>query len=220
MKTITAIYGCDYCDFRSSNLEEIKKHEANCMLNPNNTEAKISLIAKMKESATLLELNALLNSAIARDIIPEPKIEDGEYHRYYDNSIDYDFSINKYTLANRYTEHFKTYGVPTKIEEYPKLNELVQEMKEINKTSSEYNSVFNKHRKQALKVAKEESAEFLNAKEDLDEILEEIKDLERKRLQLNKIYDDVVKTLDDKIVQEYGYIDPNIRLNEIKQALN
>jgi predicted transcriptional regulator len=93
-------------------------------------------------------------------------------------------------------------------------------MKEINKTSSEYNSVFNKHRKQALKVAKEESAEFLNAKEDLDEILEEIKDLERKRLRLNKIYDDVVKTLDDKIVQEYGYIDPNIRLNEIKQALN
>jgi hypothetical protein len=42
----------------------------------------------------------------------------------------------------------------------------------------------------------------LNAKEDLDEILEEIKDLERKRLRLNKIYDDVVKTLDDKIIPD------------------
>lgn len=220
MKTITAIYGCDYCDFRSSNLEEIRKHEANCMLNPNNTEARSSLITKMKESTTLSELNDLLNSAIARDIIPEPSIEDGDYHRHYGNSLDYNFSINRYSLANRYKGHFEIFGVPTEIEEYPKLNELVQEMKEINKTSSEYNSVFNKHRKQTLKVAKEESSEFLNAKEDLDKILEEIKDFERKRLRLNKIYDDVVKTLDDKIVQEYGYIDPNIRLNEIKQALN
>ena len=106
------------------------------------------------------------------------------------------------------------------IEDYPKLNALVQEMKEINKTSSDYNKNFNSHKKQALRKAKEESVEFLDAKADLDEVLEEIKVLEIKRAQLNNAYEKVIKSLEDKIEKDYNYVNPNIRLNEILENLN
>lgn len=217
MRTISAIYGCNHCAFESTNIEEMRKHEAACMFNPLNTEAKMVLISAMKDSSTLKELNGLLDKAICKDIIPEP--ENKMKYSFYGSEQNYNFYINRYHLANPYAEYFESYGISMNIEDYPKINALVQEMKEINKSSSEYNKNFNSHKKQALKKAKEESIEFLNAKADLDEILDEARYIETKRAQLNKIHDDVIKKLENKIEKDYNYVNPNIRLAEIQENL-
>ena len=217
MITISAVYGCSHCKFESTDLKEMQKHEAACIFNPENTEAKMTLIQMMKDSSTLKELNDLLDKAICSDIIPEP--ENKMRNGFYGSGQNYNFYINRYTLAHPYAEHFEAVGISTNIEDYPKIHALVQEMKEINKTSSDYNKAFKSHRNAAIKKAKEESIEFLTTKEDLDEVLKEIKTLERKRLQLNKIYENVLKSLDDKIEKDYNYVNPNIRLTEIQENL-
>lgn len=218
MKIISTVYECDYCNHSSHDLDEIVKHENFCMYNPDNTEAKMSLIQKMKESATLKELNDLLESAITSNIIPEP--ENKMIYSFHGSEQNYYFCINRYTLTNPYSAYFERgYGISMNLEDYPKLFALVQEMKEINKTSSKYNSDFNTHAKKELKKIKQESVEYIDAKQNLDTLIEEIKVLERKRLELNIIHDNIIKSIDDKIKDDYGYVNPNIRLNEIKESL-
>lgn len=221
MKIISALYGCSHCNFTSDNTEEIKKHELKCLFNPDNTEAKRFIINEMKECTSLKDLNKkMLHLLNVLKIVPEELLESkGEDYVYDMKDRSVLFTIQNYKLYNYWSKEFSNIGVSVKLEEYPKIEKLVEEMKEINKTSSEINSDFKKYKTSEMEIKIKKNVDLELLKNEELEISKEIGKLSKQRFEIKEKSKNILKTIETLVIKEYGYIDPNIRLEEIRNIL-
>lgn len=221
MKIISALYGCSYCNFTSDNTEEIKKHELKCLFNPNNTEAKNDIINEMKECTSIKDLNEkMLHLLNILKIVPEELLENnGEDYVYDMKDRSVLFSIQKYKLYNYWSKEFSNIGIPVKLEEYPKIEKLIEEMKKINKTSSEINSDFKKYKTSEIERKIKENVDLELLKNEELEISKKLEKLSKQRFEIKEKSKNILKTIETLVIKEYGYINPNIRLEEIRNIL-
>lgn len=178
------------------------------------------IISKMKNSETIGELNSYLIQFLNTVEVPEQWTEcDGEDY-IYSLSDDFKlFEIKKYRLYNWWSDELSRIGIPVLLSDYPKIEKLVNEYKDLNKTSSEIHKKFNSYRKAELKRIKSESAEFQNIKSEQDDIIEQIRLLEEKRHQITQKYINWIDNVSVNIEKEYGFINPNIKLAELSKKL-
>ena len=98
------------------------------------------------------------------------------------------------------------------LSDYPKIQEVVDEVRMLNKESSSIHKKFNTHRKAELKRIKKESPEFQAIKSEHDNILEQIRLLEEKRHLIQIQYTNWVDETVIQIEKDAGFINPNITL--------
>lgn len=222
MKIISAVYGCSYCNFSSEKEEDIEKHEIKCLFNPNNTEAKQEIIKQMINSSSISELNEkLLHLINVLKIVPEELIEsNGQNYKYSFREKSVLFSIEKYKLYNYWSKEFELIGIPVKISDYPKLEKLVEEMKEINRKSSEINKTFKTYKTSELKKRIKENVDLELFKNQENVISKKLEELNKEKFAILEKSKEIIKNIEDVIIKEYGFINPNIRLNEIKSNLS
>ena len=179
-----------------------------------------SLDQKMKNSASIEELNTYLIEFLNNVAVPEEFYEiDGVEHVYSKKDIMKLFKIKKYKLYNYWSKELSRVGVPVLLSDYPKLESAVNELKLLNKDSSAIHKKFNTYRKAELKRIKNESPGFQSIKSELDDVLEQITSLEEKRHNLQVRYTDWVDNVVNRIEKDAGFINPNIRLDELNKKL-
>ena len=127
------------------------------------------------------------------------------------------FQISKYKLSHLID--LKELGIPTDLSDYPKIQELVHELRRLNKESSAIYKKNNTHKKAELKRIKSESPEFQSIKSELDDVLEQIRLLEEKRRNLQVQYTSWVDNTVNEIEKDAGFINPNIRISELNKKL-
>lgn len=138
MKTITAIYGCSYCDFTSDSTKVVGKHEYNCEHNPKMPSREDSFKAQkafkrkqMLEAKSISELNDLLKDYI------NSYYKETSFKYIANQDTDYywsgEFKIDNYQLKNYYSNELKILGISTNLNDYSYLLEKVQKLKEYNK---------------------------------------------------------------------------------------
>lgn len=181
---------------------------------------KEEIISKMKNSETIGELNFYLIQFLNIVEVPEEWIEcNGKDHIYSLSDTMKLFEIKKYKLCNYWSRELSRIGIPVELSDYPKLQELVNEVRELNKASSGIHKKFNTHKKAELKKIKIESTEFQNIKSEHDNIIEQIRLLEEKRHQITQKYTNWIDNVTISIEKNYGFINPNIRLDELNKKL-
>lgn len=129
------------------------------------------------------------------------------------------FKIKKYKLYNYWAKELSRVSVPILLSDYPKLEAVVNEVRELNKSSSDIHKKFNTHRKAELKRIKSESPEFQIVQSKLNNVLEEIRLLEEKRQLIQMQYDEWIDNTVYSIEKDAGFINPNIRLAELNEKL-
>ena len=175
---------------------------------------------KMKNSETIEELNSYLIEFLNNVAVPEEFYEsDGVEHVYSKKDTTKLFKIKKYKLYNYWADKLSRVGVPVLLSDYPKLEAVVNEVRELNKTSSAIHKKFNTHRKAELKRIKNESPEFQAIKSEHDNILEQIRLLEEKRHLIQIQYTNWVDNTVIQIEKDAGFINPNIRLAGLNKKL-
>ncbi len=170
---------------------------------------KLDNIEKMKNSASIEELNTYLIEYL--NTLDEAQSCD-EYKYYANENIKYLFKIKKYRLCNFYSNVLLKLGIPMELSDYPKIQEVVDEVRMLNKESSSIHKKFNTHRKAELKRIKKESPEFQAIKSEHDNILEQIRLLEEKRHLIQIQYTNWVDDTVIQIEKDAGFINPNITL--------
>lgn len=181
---------------------------------------KEELISKMKNSESIQELNTYLIEFLNTVDKPEEWSECDREDRIYSLSDSMKlFEIKKYRLYNWWSDELSRIGIPTDLSDYPKIQEMVNELKLLNKESSAIHKKFNTHRKAELKRIKSESTEFQNIKSEHDDIIEQIRLLEEKRNLIQARYTKWVDNAVNQIEKEYGFVNPNNRISEINKKL-
>ena len=215
MKIISATYGCSHCDFKTTNLKEMEKHEIECVFNPQNTEAKSILLTQMKESKSLKELNGLLINLL--NIIDLPL---DLYYRFQDNDKEFQFDLKNYKLHIYELEEITKLGIPVDISEYPHLNDLVSEMRHLNKISEEFNKTFKQYKNNLLEQKIKDNNDLTIIENKMEALLKDISKLTLERNQYKNEYQKIKNTINEEIIKSYDKVNPKIRLNEIRESLN
>lgn len=181
---------------------------------------KEQIISKMKKSESISELNSHLIQFFNTVEVAEEWIEyDGKDYVYSLSDTMKLFVIKKYKLRNYWSRELSRIGIPVELSDYPKLQELVNEVRELNKASSDIHKKFNTHKKAELKKIKSESTELQNIKSEHDNIIEQIRLLEEKRHQITQKYTNWLDNVTISIEKNYGFVNPNIRLTELNEKL-
>ena len=179
-----------------------------------------SLDQKMKNSASIEELNTYLIEFLNNVAVPEEFYErDGVEHVYSKKDTTKLFKIKKYKLYNYWADKLSSVGVHVLLSDYPKLEAVVNEVRELNKISSDIHKKFNTHRKAELKRIKIASPSFQIVQSKLNNVLEEIRLLEEKRQLIQMQYDEWIDNTVYSIEKDAGFINPNIRLDELNKKL-
>lgn len=180
---------------------------------------KLEIIEKMKNSESIKELNSHLI-----EYLNEPWIKSHLAETYNWQGTDISEKDTYFLLQMRKYRFYciinlKELGIPTDLSDYPKIQEMVNELKLLNKESSAIHKKFNTHRKAELKRIKNESPEYqLMIKEHID-VLEQIRLLEEKRHVIQTQYTSWRDTAVNKIEKDAGFINPNIRISELNEKL-
>ena len=185
------------------------------------TQEKFRLLdQKMKNSASIEELNSYLIEYLNNVAVPEAFYDcDGIDYVYSKTDTMTLFKMKKYNLYNYWSVELSKLGIPTDLSDYPKIQEVVNELKSLNKDSSAIHKKFNTHRKAELKRIKNESSEFQVIKSEHDTVLEQIRLLEEKRNLIQVQYTDWVDNVVNRIEKDAGFINPNIRISELNKKL-
>lgn len=174
---------------------------------------------KMKNSETIEELNSYLIEFLNNDSIKLYLKETYNWQGTHITEEDTVFllQIKKYRLYS--IIDLKDLGIPLELSDYPKLEAVVNEVRELNKTSSDIHKKFNTHRKAELKRIKIASPSFQIVQSKLNNVLEEIRLLEEKRQLIQTQYDEWIDNTVYSIEKDAGFINPNIRLDELNKKL-
>lgn len=177
---------------------------------------KLEIIEKMKNSESIKELNShLIEYLNDLDAMESCSV----YHYNVETNSKLLFKIKKYNFYNWSSDVLTKLGISTDLSDYPKIQEMVNELKLLNKESSAIHKKFNTHRKAELKRIKNESPEYqLMIKEHID-VLEQIRLLEEKRRVIQTQYTSWRDTAVNKIEKDAGFINPNIRISELNEKL-
>ena len=181
---------------------------------------KLEIIEKMKNSESIEELNCYLIDYLNNVAVPDAFCElNGINYIYSKTDTMKLFKMKKYNLYNYWSYELAGAGIPTDLSDYPKIQEMVNELRMLNKKSAVIHKKFNTHRKAELKRIKNESPEFQEIKSQHDNILEQIRLLEEKRHLIQTQYTSWRDTTVKQIEKDAGFIDPNIRISELNKKL-
>ena len=224
MKTISAIYGCSYCDFTSESKELIGRHESICEHNHNQNEIrklnkvkeeKLKLRKEMLESSSITELNELLTSYVNTYY---PKESYLKLRKSWTEETQQYFYIDGYNLKSAFSYRLQVIGISTNIRDYKKIFELTEKLHEYNKIKSinskefktKLNSFLRTREKTQIEVDLEEQNKQLSLK---------IDELTKLRNSNNESLEKIQNEIISKFKIDTSFIDYNVLANEISNKL-
>lgn len=228
MKIITAIYGCQYCEFTSDSPKITGKHEHTCEHNPKikDTKAenkfKVEKAYKRKqiiESKSLTELNERLFSYLKEYY---SSFSGGELIRNCSGVWYYQVKVENCKLSFNYAIQYelKLLGISIKTEDYINLAPLLSEIHEINQKYEVYNKAFKNYKDPLLTEYRQNNDEIIDLNKGIEHISKRINELintrEQYKTDVQNIENDYIKTLKD----EYNWVDYQDRLKQLKSILD
>lgn len=224
MKTISAIYGCSYCNFTSESKEIIGRHESICEHNHNQNEIRKSnkvkeekqkLRNKMLECSSITELNNAVKSYVDTYYPNEANLKLRSSWQY--DSMLY-FGVDNYKLRSPYKYAFESIGISTNIEDYKNIFDLTEKLREYNKIKSvnfkEFKTKLNSYLRNRTKTEIE-----LDLEESNKQISLKINNLTELRNTNNESLEKIQNEIISKYKEETGFIDYNALANEVQNKL-